>query len=273
MSRAAAALAFAALATMLSGCAAAVIPLYAGAMLINGPSTPGEVEAKPQASAPARISASNDLTLVPTSLSALPLPDSAKANPAIAAFERYALAVVNAPLSRPGTRASAIIPEASALRLVRRQCGAQPAAVFVDLDAGRGSFDPLAPGEADPSLAEALATLRGRGVKVVWFSRLGANFAAAARDALIRKGLDPEGQDELVLMRDLGERKQSLRDEVAKRYCPVALLGDERADFDELYLYLKDPSAAIALDAMIGKGWFLAHPFATPQTPVPETTP
>ena len=63
-----------------------------------------------------------------------------------------------------------------------------------------------------------------------------------------------------MLMRDLDERKQTRRDELASEMCPVALLGDERADFDELFLYLKRPEAAIALEPMIGQGWFLASP-------------
>ncbi len=96
---------------------------------------------------------------------------------------------------------------------------------------------------------------------MIWFTRLGAGFADATRTALAAAGLDPEGRDELVLLSTLDERKQTRRDEVAKRVCPIALVGDERADFDELYLYLKQPDAAVALDAMIGRGWFLASPF------------
>ena len=80
-------------------------------------------------------------------------------------------------------------------------------------------------------------------------------------------GLDPTGMDTLVLMSDIGERKQTRRDAIANTLCPIAILGDERADFDELYLYLKNPDSAIALDASIGRGWFLASPFVgQPQT-------
>lgn len=203
------------------------------------------------------------MRIVRTSLTALPPPDgpASAGNPAIPSFRSYALAQAElAPGA--GRRESAIIPDASDLRLVRSDCGSQPAAVFIDLDPGRGTFDPLAPGVADPALAAALAALRAQDVAVVWFSRLGANFAAAARAALTGSGLDPGGADELMLLRDLEERKQTLRDEAAKRLCPIAILGDERADFDELYLYLKNPDAALALDAMIDRGWFLAAPFS-----------
>ena len=259
--RRAAALALASLLPLTSGCVAAVVPLVAGAAVVRT-QTGRDV---PRAAAPsaATASARSDLEVMRTSLAALPAPDSPArpGNPSIAAFRSYALGEAEI---RAGTakRASAILPAASELRPRRAECGALPAAVFVDLDPGRGAFDPLAPGSADPALGAALAALRERGIGVVWFSRLGANFAAAARAALVRGGLDPAGRDELVLMRDIGERKQSLRDAVAKRFCPIAMLGDERADFDELYLYLKHPDAAVELDAMIGRGWFLASPFA-----------
>lgn len=265
------ALLIACLIPLTSGCIAAVVPLAAGAALLKtqtGPEGPRPTSI-PAAIAPAR----SDYKIVATSLTALPPPDApaAPGNPAIPAFRAYALAQTEV---RPGSgkRVSAIVPAASGLRPVRGECGTSPAAVFIDLDPGRGTFDPLAPGGADPALGAALASLRERGVQVVWFSRLGSNFATATRAALVAGGLDPAGQDELMLMRDIGVRKQTLRDEVAGRLCPIAILGDERADFDELYLYLKNPDAAIGLDAMIGKGWFFVSPFA-PSAADAGTTP
>lgn len=269
-----AALALASLLPLTSGCVAAAIPLVAGAALVKGRGGPQAAPAPP-ASAPApapspgvaEASARSDLKVVRTSLTALPAPDGAAggADASVLAFRSYALSRASTPPGSGG-RPSAIVTNGSALRAVRSDCGVLPAAVFVDLDPGRATFDPLAPGVATPALGLALAALRGSGVVVVWFSRLGANFAAAARTALAQGGLDPTGTDELVLMADIGERKQSLRDAVAQRVCPIAILGDERADFDELYLYLRNPDAALALDALIGNGWFLASPF----TPAPS---
>lgn len=256
----AAVLALASLLPLTSGCVAAVaVPLAAGAAVVR---TQTGVERRPAPEA-ASASARSDLKIVPTSLTALPPPDPLvrPGNPSIAAFQSYALGQTEEG-AESGKRTSAILADASALKPARMACGALPLAVFIDLDPGRGTFDPLAPGSPDPALGVALAALREQGIGVVWFSRLGANFAAPTRAALVQGGLDPNGQDELVLMPDIAERKQTLRDGVAKRLCPVAMLGDERADFDELYLYLKNPDAAIALDAMIGQGWFLASPFA-----------
>ncbi|RYY43049.1 MAG: hypothetical protein EOP59_08730 [Sphingomonadales bacterium] len=257
----------------LSGCIAAVIPLAAGAVVAKRVDAI-ETRAAKLDKAAAAASSRRGETVTLTNLTSLPPPDPAlpTANAAVASFHAYALAQAELQPGA-GTRPSAIIPDASDLTLVRSQCGRQQSAVFVDLDPGRGTFDPLAPGLADPSLGAALADLRAREVKIVWFSRLSANFAEPARAALAAGGLDPQGGDEIVLMRDIGERKQTLRDEVAKRLCPIAILGDERADFDELYLYLKNPDAALALDAMIGKGWFLASPFTRGPAPATGVTP
>ena len=68
------------------------------------------------------------------------------------------------------------------------------------------------------------------------------------------------GEDRLETLGSLDERKQTRRDALAETYCIVAILGDERADFDELYLYLKDRDAVVPPDAIIGNGWFLASP-------------
>lgn len=260
-------LALAGLVPLTQGCIAAAIPLVAGATMAKT-----QVDKAPRAPAPAvtpppaRVAAAvdrSDLRVVPTSLSALPAPDiaSGRDGEAIAAFGAYARAIAGIPPGQGG-RISAVLSDPSDLDTARADCGSRAPAVFVDLDPGRGTFDPLAPGQADPGLGKVLQDLRAKNVAVVWLSRLGDNFAAAARAALAQGGLDPEGRDTLVLMRDIGERKQTRRDAIAQALCPVAILGDERADFDELYLYLKNPDSALALDATIGKGWFLASPFA-----------
>lgn len=272
MKRYAAALLLTVLAPSTAGCVAAVVPLAAGAALVKRHDALERRAASPEK--PTAVTAASDVTVVKTSLTSLPPPTGAMlpGNAAVLDFRTYALAqAVAAPGS--GKRSSAIVPAASELRLVRAECKALPPAVFIDLDPGRGAFDPLSPGTPDGQLGPALADLRENGIEVVWFSRLGVNFASAAREALVQSGLDPSGRDSIALMRDLGERKQSLRDDVAKRLCPIAILGDERADFDELYLYLRNADAALPLDAMIGKGWFLASPFSPPQPSVPGDTP
>ena len=54
--------------------------------------------------------------------------------------------------------------------------------------------------------------------------------------------------------------KQTRRDDFARAYCVVAMAGDERADFDELFAYLRDPTAALPLEKLVGQGWFIVPP-------------
>jgi len=255
-----------------AGCVAAAIPLAAGGLLAKSRLQASRTAADPPAAAQA--TPTGGLSVTRLALSELPPPDAlvSQHSPAVAAFREYALAQLETQPAA-GKRPSALLSRASELRADRTHCTPTPAAVFIDLDPGRGAFDPLAPGNADRSLATALDELRGKGVAVVWFSRLGAAFEPAVRAALAEAGFDPAGTDRLVLLSDLGERKQTRRGDMAKEVCPIALVGDERADFDELYLYLKQPDTAIALDAMIGRGWFLASPFAPAAEPMKETVP
>lgn len=265
-----AALLLAGLLPVTSGCVAAAVPLAAGAAIMRGRSQAAPPPARPPA---AQASAASDRKVTRLALTELPPPDAVRSpsNHTVSAFRDYALAEL---VKQPGVtkRPSALLSRASQLLSDRASCAATPLAVFIDLDPGRGTFDPLAPGRPDPVMATTLAELRAKEVAVVWFTRLGAGFEEATRAALAEAGLDPERRDELVLLSTLDERKQTRRDEAAKRLCPIALVGDERADFDELYLYLKHPDAAIALDAMIGRGWFLASPFE-PTAPAAQPLP
>lgn len=249
--RRAAALAMAAGALALHGCVAAVLPLAAGAAMTQSrvAANKGKQDVAPQPQ--------TSVQLLP--LSELPPPDFARPSSvsAVEAFRGYALAAAT-----PDGQAdrSALLADGAGMAMDRVACPSDKPAVLIDLDPGRGSFDPLGQFNPAKGLAQALADLRRAGIAVVWLSRLGENFAAPTRAALARSGLDPAGEDRLVLMRDIEERKQTRRQELAKELCPLALLGDERADFDELFLYLKRPESAVALEPMIGKGWFLASP-------------
>ena len=58
-------------------------------------------------------------------------------------------------------------------------------------------------------------------------------------------------------MRSSEDRKQTRRDQLAEASCLIAIAGDERADFHELFDYLRNPSDADALEPMMGDGWFI----------------
>ncbi len=155
-------------------------------------------------------------------------------------------------------RMSAILAEPSSLKPTRLPCGRSKLAVLVDLDPKGGLHDPAAIAPTyDGDVLGHLSRLRDAGVKIGWISALTAADAGAVRKGLRVSGLDVKGEDELVLLRYPGDRKQTRRAEFGAAHCLIALAGDERVDFDELYDYLLRPSSAATLEPMIGKGWFL----------------
>ena len=56
------------------------------------------------------------------------------------------------------------------------------------------------------------------------------------------------------------DRKQVRRWDAARNYCVLAIAGDKRSDFDELYDYLRNPDGAVALEHMFDNGWFVTPP-------------
>lgn len=274
---------------MLSGCVAAVIPLAAGAAMGTGMRSNGDMSgagnasnevalaAAPAAAARDQVpSAQRDFAQVPATseppspatknatllpITELPPPSGKAADlqGTIAQFQTYALAQAAIDVAE-AERQSAILAEPATLRLERTQCGELPPAVLIDIDPGKKTADPLSDIDLPSDLASALQTLRENEVRIAWISRMGDGFSDALRMQLDKRGFDRGYQDIILTLADLDQRKQTLRDALADRYCIVAMLGDERYDFDELYLYLKNEDAAFALERMIGDGWFLLPP-------------
>lgn len=163
-------------------------------------------------------------------------------------------------LMQPGTgpdRASAVLIDATALRPDRMECAQGTSTVLIDLDPKGEELLPVDIGSASPALAQRLAELRRKGVAIAWISGLAADKENEIRIALFRSGLDPLGTDDVLLMRSSDERKQLRRDQLAQTSCLIAIAGDERSDFHELFDYLLNPADARALEPMIGEGWFL----------------
>ncbi|MXP40769.1 hypothetical protein GRI75_03795 [Altererythrobacter soli] len=153
---------------------------------------------------------------------------------------------------------------------VRRECPAQFPAVVIDLDDRSTPFAPERLSAAPAGTAEGLARLRAAGITVLWISRLPAGRAGDVARALRASGLDPQGQDQLLLLRSGEDRKQVLRQEANLDVCVVAIAGDERSDFDELFDYLRDPDGAVGLYPMMGDGWFLVPSLTDPGAEVTE---
>lgn len=255
----------------LGGCVAAAIPVLAGGVLADSrlrqpaaaepaaaPSPEVTVEAAASPAEPPATSQS------PVMASVVP-PDAApvqSAGEGFAAFARYAIS--KAPPAPPGEpRLSAFLDQASIGAEPRRMpCGDQPPAVVIDLDPAGGAFDPEDPPSPAPGLAEQLAAIRAAGVTVMWSASVAVSEADKVYTVLQASALDPDRTDRLLLLRRAGDRKQERRIAAARDWCVIALAGDARGDFDELYDYLVDPSGSVAeaLAPNFGAGWFLAPP-------------
>lgn len=204
--------------------------------------------------------------LIPAVQPVAQAPASASSSPdgttPYAAFARFAIA--NAPPPPAGkARRSALVDQDSITSEPRlTDCGDGPPAVVIDLDKGGKPFDLTDPPFPANGLAEQLAAIRTAGVTVLWSASLPVDTAPKLYTVLRASGLDPDRTDRLLLLRNNDERKQVRRLAAARDWCILAVAGDQRGDFDELYDYLRDPSGPIAtaLEPTFGAGWFLVPP-------------
>ena len=257
------------LAPLLSGCVAAAIAVPA--MTVAGVITRKPARPMLEAPAPAEPTASELTVVLPeggaraelTSLTELPPPTRADlAGDPWREFASYALdrgaELSGAPGGAEPAESALLAPDGIAsLAARRRTCGNTQPAVVIDLDHGPTAFSPQSAGPPSPGLVEALARLREAGVVVLWISGADANLVAEVGEALRRTGLDPAGRDPLLLTLGEDDRKQTLREEANEDLCIVAIAGDQRTDFDELFDYLRNPDAAAGFESLIGSGWFV----------------
>jgi hypothetical protein len=257
---------------LLSGCVAAAIAVPAmtvAGVITRKPARP--VLEAPPPTEPALVLPEGGARAELTSLIDLPPPTGADlAGDPWRDFASYALER-GAELSgspggaEPAESALLSTEGIASLAARRRACGSTQPAVVIDLDHGPTAFSPESAGPPSPGLVEALARLREAGVVVLWISGADANLVAEVAEALRRTGLDPAGRDPLLLTLGEDDRKQTLREEANEDLCIVAIAGDQRTDFDELFDYLRNPDAAAGFEALIGSGWFVV--------PAPLTAP
>lgn len=265
-------------AAALSGCVAAAIPLVAGGALARtstdgepGPSVEKAPTAKP-AGQQSQLAATSSVPPSSESASealqeALVAPPSERERtsalaqkPELAEFVRYSTEKAYAFTQGGEALATAVLVNPASLDGERRMCeqgDERDPAILIDLDPGDGVFGEASPLPTEKSIALSIKVLRSEGVTVAWISENSAANADIVRDALTTSGLDPEAEDTLLLMRYPGDRKQTRREEFASETCLIAIAGDERRDFDELYEYLTNRNAALALEPMFNNGWFL----------------
>lgn len=211
---------------------------------------------KPGAIAAAGTELSSGVVL--TSLKELPPPtgaDSASRQTADAwqSFFDYALAQSGA----TDQLQSALLAPGATFTPERRGCPAAHPAVVLDLDPQQAPFTPDQVVTPPAELVSGLQSLRQAGIIVLWISQLPAARVADVAKALRTSGLDPEQRDQLLLIRNADDRKQVLREQANRDVCIVAIAGDRRSDFDELFDYLRNPAAGVGLYPMMGDGWFL----------------
>lgn len=259
-------------AAALSSVAAADEPVEATASLARTPRAPEPAPASAPAPAPSATIAMNTeaaapVTVPPPPPPPAPAPEPARTAPRPLATGEFAALInyANRQQSRSAqNRASAVLADRASLQPDRAACNGNEATVLIDLDPEGDTFDPTLVERAAPGLPSALAQLRAAGVKIAWISANPANQVGSIREALNRSGLDIENADQLLLMRYPEDRKQTRREDLAENACLVAIAGDTRTDFDELFEYLLNPQAAATLDPLMGNGWFIIpSPLAT----------
>jgi hypothetical protein len=266
---------------LLSGCLGAVaLPLLAGgAFMVRDkhrvraatrvPSPSPSVTLETQQAREAVASVEQGTGVEMTSLRELPRPSGAVAPAPVSErweqFFTYTLSKSLPPAGEARRLQSALLRSPPSVDApVRRDCPAQYPSVVIDLDDQSAPFAPERLTAPPVGIAEGLARLREAGVTVLWISRLPAARAADVAGALRGSGLDPQGHDQLLLLRNGEDRKQALRQDANLDVCPIAIAGDERSDFDELFDYLRNPGGAVGLYPMMGDGWFLVPSLTNP---------
>jgi hypothetical protein len=237
---------------LLSGCAAALIaPAVAGAAVIGN----RDGSEPPPAGDPAPATP----VLSPAPL-AWDLPLSSTVAPQWQPLVDYTLQRAGQLGGADPVPSALLVPFRSPEWPARRHCQTDTPAVMIDLDDGTDPFPGAAATQPASGLTEALALLREAGVVVLWVSQASANRVIEIGDALRASGLDPTGRDPLLLVRHADERKQVVRADADQSVCVLAIAGDRRGDFDELFDFLRRPDAEVGLDHMFGNGWFLTPP-------------
>ena len=178
-------------------------------------------------------------------------------------FARYALNEA-AKRARGGTVSSAVlVPKVSLIDPSTIACDTKPLSVIIDLDVAPGTPAEM---EIEPQsgFSFLLTFLRGSGIRIAWLAETSEARLKPITD-LLREGDEPVMRDEDLILIGLpgSASKQDRRSQLARDYCVVAIAGDRKGDFDELYDYLRDQSYAIRLEAYTDRGWFLLpHPVA-----------
>ena len=202
-------------------------------------------------------------TEAPATMSALDRLSLSNISNAYLPFARHALGEAVKRERGEAARSAVLVERVSLSQPQTISCDTKPMAVLIDLDVAPGT-----PAEMDierqNGFAELLGMLRESGIRIAWLAETDERQLKPILD-LLREGEEPVLRDtDLMLVGLPGSyRKQERRWALAQSHCVVAIAGDRKGDFDEVYDYLRDQSYAIRLEAFTGRGWFeLPHPVA-----------
>lgn len=161
-----------------------------------------------------------------------------------------------------GVESVVLVPRVDIFNPETMECEGKPLAVLIDLDGPTdGDLIKAETLYRQNGLVEALNNLHSAEISVIWLSDQPVAASARISAILNEAGFShSESDDFLFLDRGGEDRKQVRRWDAARNYCIVAVAGDDRADFDELYDYLLEPDGAITLNHMFDNGWFLTPP-------------
>ncbi|MEP5936984.1 MAG: hypothetical protein ABJ239_01525 [Erythrobacter sp.] len=249
-------------ALMLQGCLAAAIPVVAGSVLASrdviqeGQENSGDLALAPSVtpnSGP-EIAGDADASRAPQ---ANVVPKATQSPASLAAISNFASYTARQASLGQGEAQSALLKNPGALDGVRANCGDTPSAVLIDLDPDGGILPIDNEMVSNQALSSALDRLRSQGVTIGWISGRLTIDAESVREKLIAGGLDPLGQDTLLLMQSFDQNKQQRRREFGRDYCVLAISGDTLSDFDELFVYLKNQDSALRLNPLRDAGWFI----------------
>jgi len=179
-----------------------------------------------------------------------------------ASFAAYALTQSAKLAEGEGVRSVVLVPRVDIFKPETMACEGKPLAVVIDLDdtTGRDWIEAETLYRQN-GLIEVLLSLRAAEISVIWLSDQPLAASGKISAILNEAGFSQsESDDFLFLDRGGDDRKQVRRWDAARNYCIVAMAGDDRADFDELYGYLRNPDGALTLEPMFNNGWFIAPP-------------
>ncbi|MGL5838449.1 MAG: hypothetical protein ACRCY3_08110 [Sphingorhabdus sp.] len=180
---------------------------------------------------------------------------------------RYALSQAHRREAGQGVRSAVLIERVSLIEPRAVDCGNKPFAIAIDMDAAPG--ETIIEGEPE-GFGELLEALRRNDIAIAWLSDRRSDELVADLHRLGAGDVPAFKPGDIELFAYPGLRKQDHRWNLAASHCVVAIAGDQRTDFDELFAYLRDADYAIRLDAWIDRGWFLLpHPVSVADAPSP----